>query len=188
MGQDGWLREKITKLLKLTPKFLEEILPGPDYNLSITLVSRILGPYAHIYGNLWNFYLEQQSENLDCLLSELLNDNEKAFVQLLRDVLVCENELEKELETKGYETNTMVHVCGLMVIESFSGHGIAQKLIKTFDDYIRNKKYTAIVVETTNSTSRYIYEKSGYHVYKEFLHSDYGMNSDDKYTILYKIL
>jgi len=136
-GQDGWRREKITKLLQLSPNFLKNVFPAPDKDLSITLVSRTFGPYTHIYGNRWNYYLEQQSQNLDFLLMEMLNDKEKAFVQLTRDALQCEKELKIKLEKEGY--NNVAHCCGLVVLESFSGYGIAQKLAKTLVDYTHYK-------------------------------------------------
>jgi len=122
-------------------------------------------------------------------LGRFLGPVAQKFIELLTIVHQKEQtELLPFLETSGYPIKYIAHGCGLMVLSSYNGQGLATKLATAGDKLLKEKGFMVKVVKTTNIGSRRTYEKNGYVEFAFFALDDFGIELDDRYSIMYKIL
>ena len=191
-SDDGWGREPITNFLEISGDIVGRIFPKEDSSLCLTLYDRSEScdtntPIGHCNANLWKDFLEQLPGNIDLLISEDVSDSTLKFLNLLTSVLQYETEvLSNILKNRGYYFDNIIHRCGLMILNGYSGKGLGTFLVKKSDLLIEEKGYLVTVVETTNIASKRVYEKCGYTTAKSFYLKDYGIDIDDYYTVMFK--
>lgn len=184
-SDQGWGAEPITKK---QGDVLGKLFPSQEDELCVTAFKGQT-PIGHCKANNWLKFSHEININVNVLLNTNTDPDTNTFLTLVRSVIDFQfYALRVFLYGAGFRWNTIAHNCGLMVVSTHGNLGIATRLVAESDKLLASKGYKAVVVETTNIKSKKAFLKNGYVEYKEYYLPEYGIDIDDNYSILYKIL
>jgi len=182
----GWYREPIFKTLGITKDIIITIFPKAENDMSLTAF--INGePIGQCTANKWEYFISQVPVHI-FNVKENKDKNVHKLIKLQEKMNNCEKDVLLPFMFKqNFAYQDIAHVCGLMVLNDYAQKGIGTKLVAEIDKLLVSQGYKVAVVETSNMKSRKTFEKNGYVEFAFFALADFGIDFDDRYSIMYKI-
>ena len=186
---EGWNRDPLMAALKIRSVVVLLNITPPAKDLCLTLFDSNK-PIGHCYANLWTEFLRLQPIKLDAIQEDPRFNSDPSFVKfdkLMREAYIVHmGSLFQRVDQRGHLRDQIAHHCGLMVMQPYTGKGLATRLVAESDKLLKEKNFTIAIVETTSNTARRIYEKNGYQLFATLSMKQFDIPLDDDYSILYK--
>ena len=190
-GPQGWASEQIASLLQVSDDFIQDVFPCPTNSLSLTLFYNGLA-VGHCNGNKWEDFIGEFFMNLQLLRQKTTHTNTITFLGLLDVIQYDEDTLLRQKLVSELEIplDKIAHNAGLMVLKGYSSkeNPLATKLVAEQVSLFKSQGFKAIVAETTSFKSLRAFGENGFLIFKSHKLSDFGIDIDDEYSILYKLL